>query len=186
MLTKPCSFSITSKLEELAAEVQTIKEAVAPRPIHSVNPQLPSPLGPPGPLVHPSHLPNPNLASQPLGDTSFLPAPPPPSLFSRSRTFGLVPPTETPALTPAQASFDAASIGSGRIAEPRALGSRVFSGEDINYYFEKYVSVLITKNTTYSPTPDTLSTFTHISPLSAREIPTHATREAPSSFGPLS
>ncbi|KAK0621262.1 hypothetical protein B0T17DRAFT_591184 [Bombardia bombarda] len=88
-----------SKLEELAAEVQTIKEAVAPRPASI--PNKTADLPPPIPSLPPAQLPSPHIATPSLADT-FINGPPNP--FGRSR----------------------------------ALGSRVFSGGDISFYFEKY------------------------------------------------
>ncbi|KAK0711248.1 hypothetical protein B0H67DRAFT_584748 [Lasiosphaeris hirsuta] len=113
-----------SKLEELAAEVQHIKDAVAPRPSLPLPPELPP--------VRQVQLLRPHLPPHTLGD-SFLPAP---SLFNRLRPYPSQ--SETPALTPARGSDAVSSVQMGRGAEPRALGSRVFSGEDIDYYFEKY------------------------------------------------
>ncbi|KAK3333716.1 hypothetical protein B0T19DRAFT_354258 [Cercophora scortea] len=112
-----------TKLEELAAEVQTIKDAVAPRPMTDL------------PSLRSVQLPSPHLASHSLGDP-YHPAAPAPNLFSRARPF--IRASETPALTPARTSDAASTRFSGGPAEPRALGSRVFSGEDIDYYFEKY------------------------------------------------
>lgn len=143
-----------SKLEELAAEVQNIKDAVtvAPRTLldlsSEVNPsssarpsisvQIPNLLHHP----HPGHL----QSAQPLPEPNgFIPAPPPPpappSLFGRQRLYSIS--TELPIqpLTPARSS-DVPSTSTAHFinpAEPRALGSRVFSGEDIDYYFEKCI-----------------------------------------------
>ena len=128
-----------SKLEELAAEVQTIKDAVAPgRPMLSAPPELPPVRPVPLPLpVQQVQLPRPQLPPQPLADNTFLPAPP--SLFSRLRPYSLQ--SETPAPTPGEVRINDVVLPPGQLArpaEPRALGSRVFSGEEINYYFDKY------------------------------------------------
>jgi len=117
----------SSKLEELAAEVQTIKDAVAPRSILSAAPEL-------SPVRDPVQLPRPQLSPHPLADT-FLPTPP--NLFSRPRPYSLQ--SETPAPPPIKMP-DVSSLTASlppHAAEPRALGSRVFSGEEINYYFDK-------------------------------------------------
>jgi len=82
-------------------------------------------------------LPRPQLPPQPLADNTFLPAPP--SLFSRLRPYSLQ--SETPAPTPGEVRINDVVLPPGQLArpaEPRALGSRVFSGEEINYYFDKY------------------------------------------------
>ncbi|KAK0722809.1 hypothetical protein B0T26DRAFT_704127 [Lasiosphaeria miniovina] len=132
-----------SKLEELAAELQTIKEAVAPRasllvptdgpPAHPH--QLPAAVSSvPAVQVVPAH--NLDGLAAPLTTSSFLPSPP--SLFGNSRSYTAV--SDQPAPAPARlddAIPDADGL-SRRRAEPRALGSRVFSGEDIEYYFDKY------------------------------------------------
>ncbi|KAK5664254.1 hypothetical protein OQA88_471 [Cercophora sp. LCS_1] len=119
-----------SKLEELAAELQNMKDAIAaPRPVLSVPPELP-------PVRGPVQLPRPHppVPQQPLPD-SFLPAPP--NLFNRLRPYTLQ--GEAPAPTLVRIP-DVAMSGQLplRPAEPRALGSRVFSSEEINYYFDKY------------------------------------------------
>jgi transcriptional regulatory protein LEU3 len=112
-----------SKIEELAAELQTIKEAVAPSrpPLISVPPELP-PVRP-VPVQIPS--------------SNYLPAPS--NLFNRLRPYPLQ--SETPATTPGVVRINDGTLPPGQMAlpaEPRALGSRVFSGEEINYYFDKY------------------------------------------------
>lgn len=127
-----------SKFDELVQEVQSIKQAVAPQtPSSAAHGQLPlPPIPPPG-----QHLPSPrsdqprlypsagfssgvsSLASIP----SFSNAPPP-------RTFPEA--SSVPALTPGPLTTP--SSASGRPAQPRALKSRVFSGEDIDRYFDQY------------------------------------------------
>ncbi|KAK3322137.1 hypothetical protein B0H66DRAFT_191905 [Apodospora peruviana] len=128
-----------SKLEELAAEVQTIRDAVsvAPRPQSQPQPLVDVPVPVPVPVelgpVRPVQLPSPH---QSLGD-SFLPAPGPLSnLYTRPRPYSIS--AETAVLTPSRSDVASSSHLAARPAEPRALGSRVFSGEDIYYYFEKY------------------------------------------------
>ncbi|KAK0623320.1 hypothetical protein B0T14DRAFT_172968 [Immersiella caudata] len=118
-----------SKIEELAAELQTIKEAVAPSrpPLISVPPELPP--------VRPVPVPLP--VHQQIPSSNYLPAPS--NLFNRLRPYPLQ--SETPATTPGVVRINDGTLPSGPMAlpaEPRALGSRVFSGEEINYYFDKY------------------------------------------------
>ncbi|KAK4212925.1 hypothetical protein QBC37DRAFT_424042 [Rhypophila decipiens] len=126
-----------SKLEELAAELQTIKDAVAPGPLlqgaHAVE-MTPSVHSVPGPAPVSVHLPPLHQATVASASTdSYLAAPP--NFFGRPRPYSIS--AETTMMTPSRS--DGASSGQQqRPAEPRALGSRVFSGEDIDYYFEKY------------------------------------------------
>jgi len=123
----------TSKLEELAAEVQTIKDAVA-RPLPDGIPVELAPVRS-GPVQVSVQLPSPHQVT-PASTDSFLPVPP--NFFSRPRPYSIS--AEAAVLTPSRS--DAASGQQPQPAEPRALGSRVFSGEDIDYYFEKYVYYL--------------------------------------------
>ncbi|KAK4459142.1 putative transcription factor [Cladorrhinum samala] len=142
-----------SKLEELAAEVQNIKEAVAPRALVDVPsglaPARRASLPPPALSSVPAQLPSHGPASHGLR-TAPPPAPPPeqhyipaPSSagafkFGRPRPFSISGETAIPPSTPVRTN-DVLSAGSAvQLAEPRALGSRVFSGEDIDYYFGKY------------------------------------------------
>ncbi|KAK3942990.1 hypothetical protein QBC46DRAFT_53612 [Diplogelasinospora grovesii] len=133
-----------SKLEELAAELANIKEAVvAPRQqaLSVAAPELP-------PIVCPLQLPSPQSLSQPsqAGDSSFVP----PGTFTRVNPFTPQGAEPSPTvITSALSSGLAAATAvpppagplpgpSGRPAEPRALRSQVFSGDDIDYYFERY------------------------------------------------
>ncbi|KAK4231535.1 hypothetical protein QBC38DRAFT_465998 [Podospora fimiseda] len=136
-----------SKLEELAAEVQNIKDAVAPRPLLDLSSELgparraslPLPALSSIPAQLPTHsLPTHNLPIAPLGD-HYIPPPSSTSFkFNRPRPYSISGETPLPPLTPARTN-DVLSAGSAvQLAEPRALGSRVFSGEDIDYYFDKY------------------------------------------------
>ncbi|KAL1899756.1 hypothetical protein Sste5346_002621 [Sporothrix stenoceras] len=50
----------------------------------------------------------------------------------------MLPPVLTPSVTTTPTPKTVISSLGGRTAEPRALKSRAFSGEDINYYFDKY------------------------------------------------
>ncbi|CAK7240650.1 MAG: hypothetical protein STHCBS139747_002096 [Sporothrix thermara] len=50
----------------------------------------------------------------------------------------MLPPVLTPSVTTTPTPKTIISSLGGRTAEPRALKSRAFSGEDINYYFDKY------------------------------------------------
>lgn len=137
-LTWPENAPANSKLEELAAEVQTIKNAVAPS--SAPRPMLPSPalpeLLPPVQLPRPHHLLSPQLPllNDNPSSSPYLPAPA--NFFTnRLRPYSLQ--NETPAPTPIRL-HDVSLASLVRPAEPRALGSRVFSGEEISYYFEKY------------------------------------------------
>lgn len=101
----------------------------------SAAPALPE-LLPPVQLPRPHHLLSPQLPL--LNDTTssspYLPAPA--NFFTnRLRPYSLQ--NETPAPTPIRL-HDVSLASLVRPAEPRALGSRVFSGEEISYYFEKY------------------------------------------------
>ncbi len=178
-----------SKLEELAAEVQTIKDAVAPRPLLTLPPELP-PMRP-GPATLPRpHIPVGPPSQPPSLADSYLPTPST-NVFDRIRSYSMQ--GEAPALTPARSS-DAASINHlVRPAEPRALGSRVFSGDDINYYFEKYFDTALSccwrvdvEVVSAHLITDISNIFTRISPWSGRETPIPATRGGRSSFGQLS
>lgn len=135
-LTRPENAPVNSKLEKLAAEVQTIKDAVTPssgpRPMLS-GPALPE-LLPPVQLPRPHHLLSPQLLHENASPSPYLPAPA--NFFTnRLRPYSLQ--NETPAPTPVRL-HDVSMAGLVRPAEPRALGSRVFSGDEISYYFEKY------------------------------------------------
>ncbi|KAK7742140.1 hypothetical protein SLS53_004726 [Cytospora paraplurivora] len=131
-----------SKFEELVQEVQSIKQAVAPKqppPPASLG-QLPLPPVPPPP----PHLPSPRAVDQPrlyaatpsfpAGTSplssipSFSTAPPPRTVLETSSGPGLASPAQmtTPSST------------SGRTSQPRALKSKVFSGQDIDHYFDRY------------------------------------------------
>ncbi|KAK3494951.1 uncharacterized protein B0T23DRAFT_121741 [Neurospora hispaniola] len=147
-----------SKLEELAAELQSLKNTVAPRPslgglttelppirpvqFSSASPPVPSlpQLTLPGTLsgTLPGGLPTPGTLPGPFLPGLGVPTLPPP-IFTRPRPFSI----SSEASTPTPRASDATSVsfslaGLRRPAQPRALGSRVFSGDDINYYFDKY------------------------------------------------
>jgi transcriptional regulatory protein LEU3 len=117
----------------LAAEIETIKEAVAPSrpPLLSAPPELP----PVRPVPVP--LPVQQQRQQQISSSNYLPAPS--NVFNRLRPYTLQ--SETPATTPGVVRINDGTLPPGQLAlpaEPRALGSRVFSGEEINYYFDKY------------------------------------------------
>ncbi|KAJ9152017.1 Transcriptional regulatory protein SEF1 [Pleurostoma richardsiae] len=107
-----------SKLEELVQEVQSIKEAVGSKT--PVAPQVSLPQ-----LLVPPLRETPSLASA----TSFQ--------IPSIRPLNSAPPPEPRALTPALTAQTTPS-SSGKVSEPRALKSRVFPGQDIDYYFDKY------------------------------------------------
>ena len=128
-----------SKLEELAAEVRNIKEAVAPRPIPPI--LNPAPVDPQV-LARPVQLPSPHSNPPSLTTDSYLP--PRANSFVRLNPFIAPAVPETDVSTPALSNDTTLTLPapSGRPTEPRALGSRVFSGDDIDYYFEKYAILL--------------------------------------------
>ncbi len=109
--------SYRSKLEELQQEVRSIKEAVgkstAPPPIFTRT------------------LPPINSRDGILSQTL-----PPMRPFD---TPILLPPVLTPSVTTTPTPKTIISSIGSRAAEPRALKSRAFSGDDINFYFDKCV-----------------------------------------------
>ncbi|WYZ40065.1 hypothetical protein EsH8_IV_000406 [Colletotrichum jinshuiense] len=115
-----------SKLEQLEKEVQTIKNAVNPSPVSATGALPPAAL----PLPSPS-------TTYPAG--VFLDRPPPsasrvslPALSPvQSRPLEQIP---TPTLT----SHTTPTGPARQPAQPRALGSKVLSGEDIDFYFDHY------------------------------------------------
>ncbi|KAK4190089.1 hypothetical protein QBC35DRAFT_111720 [Podospora australis] len=129
-----------SKLEELAAEVQNIKDAVTvtPRTLLDLSSEVNSTPG----LRSSLSVQIPSRLHLPDTTPTYIPAPPPlpapPSLFGRQRLYSISHEIPVQPLTPARSSDVPSTAHSVHPAEPRALGSRVFSGEDIDYYFEKY------------------------------------------------
>ncbi|KAK0736979.1 hypothetical protein B0T21DRAFT_450186 [Apiosordaria backusii] len=126
-----------SKLEELAAEVQNIKDAVvAPRPVldlHQHHQHSHLHLEAPSITAEPTYIP---ALSAPSISTSSASSN---AIFSRPRLYSISSENAVPPpLTPAGSNGPSTAGHSQHPAEPRALGSRVFSGEDIDYYFEKY------------------------------------------------
>lgn len=126
-----------SKFDELVQEVQSIKQAVAPKHSPSApHGQLPLPTIPPPPPPGP-RADHPRLyaassfsagGTSPLSSIpSFGSAPPPRPVLETSSGSGL---------TPGQMATP--SSASGRSSQPRALKSRVFSSQDIDHYFDKY------------------------------------------------
>ncbi|TDZ71767.1 Citrinin biosynthesis transcriptional activator ctnR [Colletotrichum trifolii] len=126
----------TGSLEQLEKEVQTIKNAVNPSPVSAARG-----LPPPGlPLPLPLTLPSPSTA---YSTSAFSDRPPPsagrvslPALspvlsHSSSRPAEQVP---TPSLT----SHTTPTGPPRSPAQPRALGSKVLSSEDIDIYFDRY------------------------------------------------
>lgn len=133
-----------SKFEELVQEVQNIKQAVGPRP-PSGAPQGQLPLPPIPPIPQPSQQQlSPALdhgrlfptapfsaGATPLASISSFSAPAPPRTIPDT--------SSVPALTPGGGSLATpSSTGTGRPSQPRALKSRVFAGQDIDFYFDKY------------------------------------------------
>jgi hypothetical protein len=114
-----------SKLEQLEKEVQSIKDAV--------NPNGSARTLPPTPLPLPS----------PRESFSLFPARPMVSTPVLSVGIPVQSPTQVSQLeqipTPSLTSHATPTGLPRRGSEPRALGSRVFSGEDIDYYFDQYV-----------------------------------------------
>ncbi|KAK4196627.1 hypothetical protein QBC40DRAFT_286955 [Triangularia verruculosa] len=125
-----------SKLEELAAEVQNIKDAVvAPRPVldlHQHHQHGHLHFGAPSTAAEPyiPPLPAPSISTNSVSSNAIFNRP---RLYSVSSEHAVPPP-----LTPAGSNVPSTTGHTQHPAEPRALGSRVFSGEDIDYYFEKY------------------------------------------------
>ncbi|KAL1882776.1 hypothetical protein VTK73DRAFT_901 [Phialemonium thermophilum] len=113
-----------SKLEELAAEVRTIKEAVSPRSRSDT-------------LLEGSSVAVPQLPTSRLDLYARLPSNPIASaLPSSSSASEPAVSGDLPALTPQ--SYTTPSASAGLPTQPRALGSRVFSAEDIDYYFTRF------------------------------------------------
>ncbi|KAK2008107.1 hypothetical protein LZ32DRAFT_29864 [Colletotrichum eremochloae] len=120
-----------SKLEQLEKEVQTIKNAVNPPPASSAAAQPAAGLPLPSPdTAYPAvgvfldhNRPSPSASRVSLPALSPVP---------QTRSTEQVPtPTLTSHTTP---------TGPGRQpAQPRALGSKVLSGEDIDFYFDQYL-----------------------------------------------
>lgn len=131
-----------SKFEELVQEVQSIKQAVAPR---ASSAQLPLPSLPP-PTASASAFANDGLrlyptapfsaAATPISSiTSFsAPAPPNRPVHQSSPNNG----SHSLPSVGQQMPTPSASTSSGRPSQPRALKSRVFAGHDIDVYFDKY------------------------------------------------
>lgn len=117
-----------SKLEQLEKEVQTIKNAVNPSPVSATGALPPSAL--------PLPLPSPSTA---YPASAFSDRPPPsagrvslPALspVHQGRSAEQVP---TPTLT----SHTTPTGPARHPAQPRALGSKVLSSEDIDFYFDR-------------------------------------------------
>ncbi|KAK1727981.1 uncharacterized protein BDZ83DRAFT_610825 [Colletotrichum acutatum] len=121
-----------SKLEQLEKEVQTIKNAVNPSPVSATG------ILPPAALPLP--LPSPSTA-YPGAASAFSDHRPPPSA-SRVSLPALSPvqqarqPEQVP--TPTLTSHTTPTGPARQPAQPRALGSKVLSGEDIDFYFDHY------------------------------------------------
>ncbi|KAB5570284.1 hypothetical protein GE09DRAFT_1283423 [Coniochaeta sp. 2T2.1] len=121
-----------SKLEELAAEVRNIKEAVASGPPSSVSPVVAT-------QQPPIHLQSPSARGPSYLGTGggILPTYPTPPTGNLPFGGGLMSADAAQSESPALASFTA-QRASGQVAQPRALASSVFSGEEIDYYFDRY------------------------------------------------
>lgn len=130
--------TVCSKFEELVQEVQNIKQAVAPRtPLSTA--QLPLPPIPPS-----STLPNTSsdadqgrlyssaaftAGTTPLSTLASFTSPPPRAIPETS---------SLPALAPGTTQIATPSSASGHTSQPRALKSRVFAAQDIDFFFDKY------------------------------------------------
>ncbi|GKT46705.1 replication factor A protein 1 [Colletotrichum spaethianum] len=118
------------KLEQLEKEVQTIKNAVNPSPVSAAG-VLPAAALP---------LPSPSTAYPAVGVFSDHTRPTPSASRVSLPALSPVPqtrPTEqvpTPTLT----SHTTPTGPTRQTAQPRALGSKVLSGEDIDFYFDHY------------------------------------------------
>lgn len=119
-----------SKFEELVQEVQNIKQAVAPQA------QLPLPPIPPptissaadGARLYPT---TPFSAGpDPISSIASFSAPAPPRAVADASSL--------PSLASGGQMTTPSSTGTGRPSQPRALKSRVFAGQDIDFYFDKY------------------------------------------------
>lgn len=125
-----------SKFEELVQEVQNIKQAVAPRTPST--PQLPLPTLPTPQAQHTS----PRAEQTRLySNAAFTAAPAPMSTmasFTAPPPRAIPEPSSVPALTPASQSMTTPASSASRPSQPRALKSRVFAGQDIDFYFDKY------------------------------------------------
>lgn len=131
-----------SKFEELVQEVQSIKNAVGPRDLSATpQQQLPLPALPPsqhissaaaadgGARLYPSA---PFTAgATPISSIASFSAPPPPRTLQEPSS------SAVPGLTPGQITSPS-SAGPAHPSQPRALRSRVFAGQDIDFYFDKY------------------------------------------------
>ncbi|KAK6208047.1 binuclear zinc transcription factor [Colletotrichum tabaci] len=116
-----CTSCRDSKLEK---EVQTIKNAVNPSPV-SVAAALP--------------FPSPNTAYPTVGVFSDHGRPPPSASRVSLPALSPVPrpqPEQVP--TPTLTSHTTPTAPARQPAQPRALGSKVLSGEDIDFYFDHY------------------------------------------------
>lgn len=126
---------LRSKFEELVQEVQNIKQAVAPRTPST--PQLPLPSVPTpqpqqtSPRSEQSRIYT-NAAfsagTTPLSSMASFTAPPPRAIPETA---------SVPALTPSN-QITTPSSATPRPSQPRALKSRVFAGQDIDFFFERY------------------------------------------------
>lgn len=128
---------LRSKFEELVQEVQNIKQAVAPRTPST--PQLPLPAIPTpqpqqtSPRTDEQSRLYTNAAftagTTPLSSMASFTAPPPRAIPE---------PASAPTLTPSGQITTPASSTTTRPSQPRALKSRVFAGQDIDFHFDKY------------------------------------------------
>ena len=131
-MQKPRTKMLQSKLEELAAEVRNIKEAVASGPASKssatavVAAQLP-----------PTHLQSPSARGLPYMSTGGGIPPSYPSLPTVNPPFQAGPISADIQAASSSLSKFSRPRAAGQVAEPRALASSVFSGEDIDYYFDK-------------------------------------------------
>lgn len=127
-----------SKFEDLVQEVQSIKQAVvAPRAPSAAQGQFPLPPFAPAQHLSPAAeqarlFPAAPFSSNatPISSIASFSAPAPPRAMPESPSVpGLT--TSGPITTPS-------STATGRPSQPRALKSRVFAAQDIDFYFDKY------------------------------------------------
>ncbi|KAK2003418.1 hypothetical protein LX36DRAFT_696918 [Colletotrichum falcatum] len=122
-----------SKLEQLEKEVQTIKNAVNPHPVSSsAAAALPTAALP---------LPSPDTAYPAVGVFSDHNRPPPSASRVSLPALSPVPQTRSTEQvpTPTLTSHTTPTGPARQPAQPRALGSKVLSGEDIDFYFDQYL-----------------------------------------------
>lgn len=137
-----------SKFEELVQEVQSIKQAVASDPRGPTTPGGTLPQGQlPLPALPQSSQHLSSSIDQNNGDRLFPSAPygPSPTPITSIASFSQPAPprvaaeaSSVPDLTPGQITTPSSADVSRATSQPRALKSRVFAGQDIDFYFDTY------------------------------------------------